>query len=230
MEELVTKDSTQSSVCWQAMEEMARRHIEQWLQGLLEDEVTEFLGRARYCRREEGERGSRNGYGKPRQLTTRAGTVTVRRPRIRGLEQRFESALLPLFARRTPEVNDLLPELYLHGLALGDFELALRGLFGEAAPLSASTVARVKERWHQEAATWHERSLAELQVVYLWVDGVYVKAGLEKEKAALLVAIGGWLTGARCLSRCAAGTGSRPRAGRECEGMPGSGDCGVHGW
>ena len=199
MEELVTKDSTQSSACWQAMEEMARRHIEQWLQGLLEDEVTQFLGRARYGRRGEGERGYRNGYGKPRQLTTRAGTVTVRRPRVRGLEQRFESALLPLFARRTPEVNDVLPELYLHGLALGDFELALRGLFGDRAPLSASTVARVKERWHSEAAAWHERSLADLELVYLWVDGVYVKAGLEKDKAALLVAIGGLADGRKVL-------------------------------
>jgi putative transposase len=199
MEELVTKDSTQSSACWQAVEEMARRHIEQWLQGLLEDEVTQFLGRARYRRREVGERGYRNGYGKPRQLTTRAGTVTVRRPRVRALEERFESALLPLFARRTPEVNDVLPELYLHGLALGDFELALRGLFGEEAPLSASTVARVKDRWHQEAAAWHGRSLAELDLVYLWVDGVYVKAGLEKDKAALLVAIGGLGDGRKVL-------------------------------
>ena len=92
MEELVTKDSTQSSACWQAMEEMARRHIQQWLQGLLEDEVTPFLGRARYRHREEDEGGYRNGYGKPRQLTTRAGTVTVRRPRVRGLEQRLEGS------------------------------------------------------------------------------------------------------------------------------------------
>ena len=199
MEELVTKPSTQSSACWQDMEEMARRHVQQWLQGLLEDEVTQFLGRARYHRRGEGERGYRNGYGKPRRLTTRAGTVTVRRPRVRGLEQRFESALLPLFARRTSEVNDVLPELYLHGLALGDFELALRGLFGEGAPLSASTVARVKERWHSEAAAWHARNLAELELVYLWVDGVYVKAGLEKDKAALLVAIGGLADGRKVL-------------------------------
>ena len=86
MEELVTKASTQSSACWQVMEEMARHHIQKWLQGQLEDEVTEFLGRARYRRREEGERGYRNGYGKPRRLTTRAGTDTVRRPRVRGLE------------------------------------------------------------------------------------------------------------------------------------------------
>jgi transposase-like protein len=111
------------------------------------------------------------------------------------LEQRFESRVLPLFARRTREVNELIPELYLHGLAQGDFDLALRGLLGEAAPISASTVARLKESWQGDLAQWKERPLGGLEVVYLWVDGVYVKAGLEKEKAALLVAIGGLSNG-----------------------------------
>jgi putative transposase len=54
------------------------------------------------------------------------------------LEERFaDGRILPLFARRTKEVGELLPELYLHGLAEGDFDLALRGLLGEEAPLSA---------------------------------------------------------------------------------------------
>ena len=57
-----------------------------------------------------------------------SGTITLRRPRVRGVEERFESRVLPLFARRTKELGALLPELYLHGLAEGDFELAMRGL------------------------------------------------------------------------------------------------------
>lgn len=76
-------------------------------------------------------------------------------------------------------------------MALGDFDLALRGLLGENAPVSASTVVRLKEEWQE----WKQRSLAGLQVIYLWVDGVDVKAGLEKEKAALLVVIGALLDG-----------------------------------
>ena len=76
----------------------------------------------------------------------------LRRPRVRDLEERFESRVLPLFAKRTREVRDLIPELYLHGLAEGDFDLALRGLLGEEAPLSPSTVAPVetgsgREKW-----------------------------------------------------------------------------------
>jgi putative transposase len=58
--------------------------------------------------------------------------------------------MLPLFSRRTREVNQLLPELYLHGLALGDFDLALRGLLGKDAPISAGTVARLKEKWQAD--------------------------------------------------------------------------------
>jgi transposase-like protein len=105
------------------------------------------------------------------------------------LAQRFESRVLPLFARRTRAVGELLPELYLHGLAQGDFELALRGLLGEGAPLSASSIGRLKAVWQQEFDAWSQRDLSNLEVVYLWADGIYVKAGLEKEKAALLVVV-----------------------------------------
>jgi putative transposase len=62
------------------------------------------------------------------------GTITLRRPRVRGLTERFESQLLPLFKRRRKAVGQLLPQLYLYGLALGDFDLALRRLLGEGAP------------------------------------------------------------------------------------------------
>jgi transposase-like protein len=165
--------------------------MREWIQDLLEAEVDELLGRRKSARRKavDSAPGYRSGHGKPRRLTLSCGTVTVRRRRVRGLEQCFVSRLLPLFARRTPEVSELLPELYLHGLAQGDFDLALRGLLGEDAPLSATTVGRLKEKWHAEQAQWASRPLADLEVVYLWVDGVYVKAGLEKEKAAVLVVL-----------------------------------------
>ncbi|MDP7650014.1 MAG: transposase, partial [Candidatus Thalassarchaeaceae archaeon] len=87
-----------------------------------------------------------------------------------------------LFTRRSKKVTELIPDLYLHGLAEGDFDLALRGLLGDDAPISASTVSRLKEKWHAELAEWRQRPLDDLEVVYLWVDGVYVKAGLEKDK------------------------------------------------
>ena len=86
-------------------------------------------------------------------------------------------------------MSELIPQLYLHGLSEGDFDLALRGLLGNDAPVSAATVARLKDRWNVELSEWRDRRLDELEVVYIWVDGVYVKAGLERQKAAILVVI-----------------------------------------
>ena len=132
----------------------------------------------------------RNGHGEPRKLALMSGTITLRRPRVRDLEARFVSRLLPLFKRQTPEVSALLPELDLHGLALGEFELALRGLLGDGAPLNASSLVRLKATWQAQYVTWQQRDLSALKLVYLWADGVYVKAGLEDSQAALLVLIG----------------------------------------
>jgi len=96
----------------------------------------ELLGRQKYQRKGNPleEKGYRNGHGKVRRFTLSLGTVEVKRPRVRNLEERFVSQVLPLFKRQTKEVRDLLPELYLYGLSSGDFELALRGLLGEGAP------------------------------------------------------------------------------------------------
>lgn len=154
--------------------------------------MTELLGRTKSVRRAavDAPSGSRNGHGNPRQLALMSGTVTLRRPRVRDLEERFVSRLLPLCLRRTEAVAGLLPALYLHGLALGDFELALRGLLGDAAPLSASSLARLKATWQAQYTEWQQRDLSACRLVYLWADGVYVKAGLDTSKAALLVLIG----------------------------------------
>jgi transposase-like protein len=169
-----------------------RGHIPQFVQRLLVEEVTMRLGRAKSARRAavDAPEGYRNGYGKPRKLALTCGTITVQRPRVRGLAERFVSRLLPLFKRRTKQVGELLPQLYLHGLALGDFELALRGLLGEGAPLSPASLQRRKTQWQQEYETWTRRRLDDLEVVYVWADGRYVKAGVEDSKAALLVLVG----------------------------------------
>lgn len=107
----------ESTPTWDELEEWARGRIQDWMQELLIEEVTEFLGRERYDRSRIDMTGYRNGHGKPRQLTMRSGTVTLRRPRVRGLEERFESRVMQLFAKRTNEVSESMPELYLHGLA-----------------------------------------------------------------------------------------------------------------
>ena len=191
MKHQTTADEPTSIPSWETLEDFAREGVRRLVQQILEEEVNQLLGRGRCQRRSpvDAQPGYRNGYGKPRRLTLSHGTITLQRPRVRGMEQRFVSRLLPLFQRRTKEVGQLLPQLYLHGLAEGDFDLALRGLLGDGAPVSAPTIARLKAVWQAEYDSWCLRPLHELEVVYLWVDGIYVKAGLEKEKAALLTVI-----------------------------------------
>ena len=130
-------ETESTTAMWEGLEGVVREKAQEFIQQILEEEVTELLGREKSERKAavDAAPGYRNGYGKARRLSMSSGTITVRRPRVRGLEERFESRVLPLFARRTKEVGELIPELYLHGLAEGDFELALRGLLGEGAPL-----------------------------------------------------------------------------------------------
>ena len=199
MSKRTTESIVKSSPEWGELEDWLRGSMQKLIQETLEEEVTGFFGRVKSARRsdEDSDSGYRNGYARPRKLTLSGGTIELRRPRVRNTEEKFESRLLPLFAKRTSKVADLIPQLYLHGLSEGDFDLALRGLLGEDAPLSAATVARLKDRWNGELAEWRARRLDELEVVYVWVDGVYVKAGLEREKAAILVVIGALSDGSK---------------------------------
>ena len=194
-----TDYNTESRPEWDHLEDWLRGQVQGMVQYMLEEEVTEFLGRLKSARRSDADNdsGYRNGYAPARKLTLSSGTIRVKRPRVRDTEERFVSRLLPLFVSRTARVSELIPELYLHGLSEGDFDLALRGLLGDDAPLSASTVSRLKERWNAELAEWRGRRLDELEVVYVWVDGVYVKAGFEREKSAVLVVIGALSDGSK---------------------------------
>ena len=211
MRERTSTETVESSaVCYDTLEQWAREHIQLQLQTLLEEEVTTLLGRIRHERRStvtpvDPPVGSRNGYGKPRHFSMMNGTVTVRRPRVRDLAERFESKILPLFKRRTTEVGMLLPELYLHGLSTGDFDVALRGLLGEGAPLSASSIQRLKARFELEYETWTKQDLSDLEVVYWWADGLYVKAGITDRKSALLTIVGALATGEKIVVACESG-------------------------
>ena len=145
-EDIAGPRGASSRPMWETLEGMVREKAQEFIQQIMEEEVTELLGREKSERRStvDSAEGYRNGYGKPRRLAMSSGTITLRRPRVRGVEERFESRVLPLFARRTKELGALLPELYLHGLAEGDFELAMRGLLGEGAPLSKSSIRRLR--------------------------------------------------------------------------------------
>jgi len=138
-----------------------------------------------------------NGYAHERGITTAAGRVEVKAPRVddRRDGERFSSAILPPYMRRSPKVTEVLPILYLRGLSTGDFAPALAGFFGSDAGLSASTVSRLTEAWRAERDRWSRRDLSGVDYVYVWADGVYVNVRLpdadgHADRLCLLVIVG----------------------------------------
>lgn len=153
-----------------------------------------------------------NGHARQREITTGAGRVAVRAPRVddRREGQRFTSAILPPYLRKSPKVTEVLPVLYLRGLSTGDFAPALEGFFGSDAGLSASTVARLTETWRAEHERWATRDLSAVDYVYVWADGVYVNVRLpdadgNADRLCLLVIVGVRLDGTKELVAVADG-------------------------
>jgi transposase-like protein len=107
-----------------------------------------------------------------------------------GQRCKFSSAILPAWARKSPQIAEVLPLLYLHGLSSGDFVPALTQFLGSGAGLSAATITRLTAQWQQEATAFGKRSLNDTDYVYVWVDGIHVKVRLEQDKVCLLVMIG----------------------------------------
>jgi transposase-like protein len=184
-----------SSVIDQIVREGARAMLAAALQAEVAAYIDQFAG----VRDENGRRlVVRNGTAQPRTVVTSAGAVDVTAPRVNdkrtnpatGARMRFSSAILPAWARKTPQVSEVLPLLYLHGLSSGDFVPALAQFLGSHAGLSASTITRLTEQWKDEAAEFMTRDLSGVDYVYLWVDGIHLGIRLGEGKLCLLVMIG----------------------------------------
>ena len=181
------------------IDEIVREGARRMLAEALQAEVDAYCARFADERDENGQRlVVRNGYHEPREVTTGAGSVAVRAPRVNdkrvdpetGERQRFSSAILPPWARKTPKIDEVLPLLYLHGLSSGDFVPALGQFLGSTKGLSSSTITKLTETWKAEQQAFAQRDLSSVDYVYLWADGIHVNVRLEEAKLCLLVMIG----------------------------------------
>jgi len=188
-----------NSAAGSMLDEIVREGARQMLAAALQAEVAAFIDAHRGEVDDAGRRlVVRNGSHQPRQVTTAAGVVQVRQPRVNdkrtdemtGERKRFASAILPAWSRKSPQVAEVLPLLYLHGLSSSDFGPALEQFLGSDQGLSASTITRLTTQWQDEARAFNGRSLAGTDYVYVWVDGIHLKVRLEADKVCLLVMIG----------------------------------------
>jgi putative transposase len=168
------------------------------LQQALEDELTEFLGRRRYERADEPV-SHRNGY-EPRKVATTSGTVELERPRVRDASKLgFESRLLGKGVTRTWALESLVISSFLRGLSTRDVEAALDETFDEQLA-SRSTVSRICEDTRERYRRWCRRRLDEHDLVYLFLDAIYLKLHPDDTPAeGVLVAWGITLEGRKVL-------------------------------
>ena len=187
--------ATSSSLIDQIVREGARKMLAAALQAEVEAYIAAFADE----RDEAGRRlVVRNGSHAPREVLTAAGAIEVKAPRVNdkrideesGKRRRFSSAILPAWCRKTPQLSEVLPLLYLHGLSSGDFVPALGQFLGSSAGLSASVITKLTEQWRAEQRAFAARDLSGVDYVYLWVDGIHVNIRLEEHKLCLLVMIG----------------------------------------
>ena len=181
------------------LDEIARQGAQRMLMTALKWEADSYVERHRGERDEQGHAlVVRKGRASTRKVTLGSGTVELQAPRVsdrrhdeQGRCQRFTSRILPPYMRRSPQVAEVLPILYLRGLAAGDFRPALEALLGaDAAGLSPTNITRLTAGWAKEYRAFTEGDLSGREYVYVWVDGVHFNIRLEDERLCTLVMIG----------------------------------------
>jgi putative transposase len=178
----------------------------------VEAEVLAWIDAHAHLKGQDGRRQVvRNGHLPERAIQTGLGGVEVKQPRVHDRRpaderEKFTSAILPPYLKRTRSLDELIPWLYLKGVSTGDFSEALGALLGPDAPgLSATTITRLKATWEGEYEAWSKRSLAGKRYVYVWADGVHFNIRLEQDRQCILVLMGATADGRKELIAVADG-------------------------
>jgi transposase-like protein len=212
------------------LDEICREGARRMLAAALEAEADAYIAALGDERDEDGHRlVVRNGHAEPRVIATGAGPIEITAPRVNdrrvdddtGERCRFTSSIIAPWCRKSPKVAEVLPLMYLHGMSSGDFSPALGEFFGSDAGLSASVITRLTKSWQEERQRFADRSLADVDYVYCWADGVHFNVRLEEERLCCLVIVGVRTDGTKELVAIADGlresTGSWADLLRDCK-------------
>jgi putative transposase len=155
-----------------SLSELIHQHVRVAIETAVHEELRAALGTSPYERSEE-RRGYRNGV-RERTLTGPTGPVALALPRailFRGASTtEWTSTIVPRYQRRMPEVNEAVIATYLAGGNTRRIRGALQPLL-KAAPLSKSAVSRVVATLKDGLEAWRTRSLADLDVIFVYLDG-----------------------------------------------------------
>src|SRR4249919_2753274 len=164
----------------ESLSELARLGARLIIQRAVEDEFDAWLGRARYERRPDDQRGLRNyesglrnGF-RPRRVQTAEGELQIEIPQIREAAETFASKLFPRTPKllRTEPLKALVIGAFVRGLSMRDVE----SLCDEAGlgKLSKSTVSRMCEELKERFEAFRRRDLYEIRLTALFLDATFI--------------------------------------------------------
>jgi len=150
-----------------------RLGAERLIQEMLEQEVTDYLGREHYQRRSPSQehRGYRNGY-EPGRVDTAEGAIQVQLPQVRETVVAYRSRLMEFLRGNSDVLERLVVEMYARGLSTRDIEDALEEATGTRL-LSRTAVSELTDSLWQEYEAFSQRDLSGFEVEYLFLDAVY---------------------------------------------------------
>ena len=189
----------------ESLSELAKLGARLIIQRAVEDEFDAWLGRARYERRPDHQRGLRN-YGsglrngfRPRKAQTLEGELEVEIPQIREAAEPFVSKLFPCSTKilRTEPLRALVIGAFVRGLSMRDIE----SLCAEAGlgKLSKTTASRICTELRERFEAFKRRDLYDIQLAALFLDAVFLPVRPNGPKEGVLVAWGFTEQGERVL-------------------------------
>ena len=182
----------------ESLSELARLGARLIIQRAVEDEFDAWLGRARYERRPDYQRGLRNGF-RPRRVQTLEGELQVEIPQIREAAEPFVSKLFPCSTKvlRTEPLRAMVIGAFVRGLSMRDIEsLCEKAGLGK---LSKTTASRICEELRERFEAFKRRDLYEVQLAALFLDAVSLSVRPNGPKEGVLVAWGFTEDGERVL-------------------------------
>src|SRR5437016_12414866 len=160
----------------QSLKQHLLEKMKTWINGLLEAERDEFLGRGRHQPLDEEHDNYRNGY-RPRRINFFGlGEIELRVPRDRKGE--LESAWLPERKGQDPELEAFLAEAFLAGLSTRDLARISEKHLGHR--YDSKQVSRIVERATSDLEQWRTRRLEGRKYKFLYLDGAYFRVRINK--------------------------------------------------
>jgi putative transposase len=196
----------------ESLSELARLGARLIIQRAVEDGFDAWLGRARYQRRPDYQRGLRNGF-RPRRVQTGEGELGIEIPQVREAAEPFVSKLFPRGTKvlRSEPLRAMVIGAFVRGLSMRDVEsLCEKAGLGK---LSKSTASRICGELRERFEAFKRRDLYEVRLVALFLDAIYLAVRPQGPKEGVLCAWGFTEEGERVLWGSHSGCASRTRTG-----------------